>query len=101
MERCEVLSRRRSSSLIVRRAVDGSRRALPDSRATVPVTKMNEWEWQLLEEKTALDRVCIAGPFGDMEVKQGDRIRLKPRAGGDVFDLALAGKIAVIETIEQ
>src|SRR6476660_4584922 len=68
---------------------------------TVPVTKMNEWEWQLLEEKTALDRVCIAGPFGDMEVKQGDRIRLKPRAGGDVFDLALAGKIAVIETIEQ
>jgi len=58
---------------------------------------MNEWEWQLLEDKTLLDRVSISG----VEVKQGDRVRLKPRAGGDVFDLALAGKTAVIEAIEQ
>ena len=26
---------------------------------------------------------------------------MKPRAGGDVLDLALAGKIAVVEAIEQ
>jgi hypothetical protein len=62
---------------------------------------MNEWEWQLLEDKTLLDRVRIAGRSGDIEIKQGDRIRLKPRSGGDVFDLALAGKIAVVEAIEQ
>ena len=58
---------------------------------------MNEWEWQLLEEKTLLDNVRIAG----LEVKQGDRVRLKPRVGGDIFDLALSGKIAVVEAIEQ
>ncbi len=59
--------------------------------------KMNEWEWQLLEEKTPLDHVRVAGS----EIKQGDRVRLKPRAGGDIFDLALAGKVAIVEAIEQ
>ena len=58
---------------------------------------MNEWEWQLLEEKAALDAVRVSG----VEVKPGDRIRLRPRQGGDIFDLALAGKIAVVEAIEQ
>jgi hypothetical protein len=58
---------------------------------------MNEWEWQLLEEKTALESVEVSG----FEIKQGMRVRLKPRAGGDIFDLALAGKIAIIESIEQ
>jgi hypothetical protein len=62
---------------------------------------MNEWEWQLLEDKTLLDRVTIPGRFCDFEIKQGDRIRLRPRARGDVFDLALNGKIAVVEAIEQ
>lgn len=58
---------------------------------------MNEWEWQLLEDKTLLDVVKVNG----VELRQGDRVRLKPRAGGDVFDLALAGKTAVIEAIEE
>jgi hypothetical protein len=58
---------------------------------------MNEWEWQLLEDKTILNVVRI----DDVELKQGDRVRLKPRAGGDVFDLALAGRVAVIEAIEE
>jgi hypothetical protein len=62
---------------------------------------MNEWEWQLLEDKTLLDHVRVAGPAGEIEIKQGDRIRLKPRVGGDIFDLALSGKIAVVEAIEQ
>ena len=62
---------------------------------------MNEWEWQLLEEKTVLEYVSISGPTGVIDLKPGDRIRLKPRAGGDVFDLALAGKTAVVEAIEQ
>lgn len=58
---------------------------------------MNEWEWQLLEDKTLLDIVRVNG----VEFRQGDRVRLKPRARGDVFDLALAGKTAVIEAIEE
>lgn len=31
----------------------------------------------------------------------GDRVRLNPRAGGDVFDLALAGRKARIDVIEE
>ena len=58
---------------------------------------MNEWEWQLLEDKSPVESLEIQG----VEVRRGDRVRLRPRAGGDVFDLALAGKIAAVESIEQ
>lgn len=58
---------------------------------------MNEWEWQLLEDKTSVDRLTI----GATEVRAGDRVRLCPRKGGDVLDIALAGQVAVIESIEQ
>jgi hydrogenase maturation protease len=58
---------------------------------------MNEWEWQLLEDKTPVEPVEIQG----IQLRRGDRVRLRPRAGGDVFDLALAGKTAAVESIEQ
>jgi hydrogenase maturation protease len=58
---------------------------------------MNEWEWQLLEDKNPVDSLEIMG----VTVRKGDRVRLRPRAGGDVFDIALDGKIAVIESLEQ
>lgn len=58
---------------------------------------MNEWEWQLLEEKTPLDHLDISG----VEVRTGSRVRLRPRKGGDVMDIALAGQVATIECIEQ
>ncbi len=58
---------------------------------------MNEWEWQLLEDKPALNEVVVGGII----FKIGDRVRLRPRAGGDIMDVALSGKIGVIESIEQ
>jgi len=58
---------------------------------------MNEWEWQVLEETVPVDHLVIGGS----EVRKGDRVRLQPRRGGDILDLALAGKIAVVEAIEQ
>jgi len=58
---------------------------------------MNEWEFGLLEEKTGLDSVRVFG----IELKPCDRVRLWPKAGGDIFDLALTGKVAIIEAIEQ
>jgi hydrogenase maturation protease len=58
---------------------------------------VNEWEWQLLEEKTPVDHLEISG----IEVRTGSRVRLSPRKGGDVMDIALAGQIATIECIEQ
>ena len=35
------------------------------------------------------------------EVRQGDRVRLRPRGRADILDLALAGKTATVEAIEQ
>jgi hydrogenase maturation protease len=58
---------------------------------------MNEWEWQLLEETAPVESV----PVGDVEVKKGDLVRLRPRQGGDIFDLALAGQVAMVESLEQ
>jgi hydrogenase maturation protease len=58
---------------------------------------MNEWEWQLLEDKTTIDHVMIS----EVEVRTGDRVRLLPRKGGDILDIALQGQIATIESIEQ
>ncbi len=58
---------------------------------------MNEWEWQLLEDKSPVESVEIAG----VTVRTGDRVRLRPRKGGDVLDIALAGQTAAIEAIEQ
>jgi hydrogenase maturation protease len=58
---------------------------------------VNEWEWQLLEEKAPLDHLEISG----VEVRTGSRVRLRPRQGGDVMDIALSGQTATIECIEQ
>jgi hydrogenase maturation protease len=58
---------------------------------------MNEWEWQLLEAKKPLDDLHIS----NIEVRPGSRVRLRPHAGGDVMDIALTGKTAIIESIEQ
>lgn len=58
---------------------------------------MNELEWHLLEDKSPLDFVEVRG----VALKTGDRVILRPRAGGDIFDLALAGKTATIDSIEQ
>ena len=38
---------------------------------------------------------------GGTEVARGSRVRLKPRAGGDAHDLFLAGRIGVVEAIDE
>ena len=58
---------------------------------------MNEWEWNLLEDKSCLDHVEIGGVI----VKPGDRVRLHPKSGGDILDIALRGQIATVEDIEE
>jgi hypothetical protein len=58
---------------------------------------MNEREWQLLEEKQPVEHLEINGS----KVTAGSRVRLRPRSGGDVLDIALAGQKATIEAIEQ
>ena len=46
---------------------------------------MNEWEWQLLEEKQPLDQVLVDG----VSVKCGDRVILRPKGRSDIMDIAL------------
>ena len=58
---------------------------------------MNDWEWNLLEDKTSADHVDIAG----VTVRPGDRVRLHPNQGGDILDLALRDQIAIVESIEE
>jgi hydrogenase maturation protease len=39
--------------------------------------------------------------IGGVEVRRGSRVRLKPRAGsGDVWDIALAGRVGIVEALE-
>jgi hydrogenase maturation protease len=52
--------------------------------------------WEELE-RPAPDVVATQGA----ELRKGSRVRLRPRPGGDVFDLALSGRTAVVEAIEQ
>ncbi len=58
---------------------------------------MNEWEWNLLEDKASLDHVEIGG----ITVRRGERVRLNPKSGGDILDIALRGQVATIESIEE
>jgi hydrogenase maturation protease len=58
---------------------------------------MNEWEWQLLEDKTLVDHILVSG----VKVRAGDHVRLFPHKGGDILDIALHGQAATIESIEQ
>jgi hydrogenase maturation protease len=55
---------------------------------------MSSWE-EL--ERPAPDSVLVAG----VELRRRSRVRLRPRAGGDVMDLALAGRSAIVEGIDQ
>ena len=55
-------------------------------------------DWNPLEEaKAAPESVRVFG----VELRVGDRVRLCPTKKADIMDMALAGKIAVIEAIEQ
>ena len=52
--------------------------------------------WEELE-RPAPDAVQVDGA----ELRRRSRVRLRPRRGADVFDLALAGRVAVVEEIVQ
>ena len=56
---------------------------------------MNDWD--SLAENTRLELINIGG----VVFRRGDQVRLRPRAGGDILDLALMGQAATIESIEQ
>lgn len=46
---------------------------------------------------TPLKGVTIGGTF----LQAGDRVRVRPKARADIFDMALDGKTAIVEAVEQ
>jgi hypothetical protein len=55
-------------------------------------------DWNPFEEAAAPpESVRVFG----IELRVGDRVRITPKKKADILDMALAGKIAVIEAIEQ
>ena len=54
-------------------------------------------KWDPLAEAPLVESVRICG----IDLRVGDRVRLKPEKNADIMDLALQGKVAVIEAIEQ
>jgi hydrogenase maturation protease len=53
--------------------------------------------WVFPGNNTPLGSVKV----GERRLHSGDRVRIRPKKGGDVMDLALDGRAAVIEAIEQ
>jgi hypothetical protein len=49
------------------------------------------------EGRPTVQSVVVEG----VELKKGSRVVLWPRSGGDIMDIALAGKVAFVEGIEQ
>jgi hypothetical protein len=50
-----------------------------------------------LEGRPTLQSVTVGG----VEVEKGSRVLLWPGSGGDIMDIALEGKVAFVESIEQ
>jgi hypothetical protein len=53
--------------------------------------------WSAHTDRRPLECVQI----GAFEVRKGDRVRLSPRGGADIMDIALKGKTATVESVEQ
>jgi len=58
------------------------------------MTDDSPWE---IDDRRRLE--CLQ--IGPRELRGGDRVRLRPKRRGDILDLALEGKAATIESIEQ
>jgi hypothetical protein len=64
----------------------------PPDASTMPVSP-----WAELDARPHLASVRVAG----VEIRIGDQVRLRPRGRADIFDIALSGMLATIESIER
>ena len=58
---------------------------------------MDSWRWGPEADRRRLECVHV----GPSELREGDRVRLRPRRRADIMDLVFDGKAATIEAIEQ
>jgi hypothetical protein len=58
---------------------------------------MGSWHEEFEGDRRRLECIHV----GPAEIRQGDRVRLRPRGGADIMDLVLVGMTATVEAIEQ
>jgi|SRR5690242_15576718 hypothetical protein len=60
---------------------------------------MTDWnpDWTLEPPGKTIESVTVFG----IPVKAGDRVRIWPQKSADIMDMALKGKVAIVEAIEQ
>jgi hypothetical protein len=56
---------------------------------------MNDWNDN--SESTPMDSVTVFG----IPLQRGDRVRIWPQKNADIMDMALKGKVAIVEAIER
>jgi len=54
-------------------------------------------DWNQEPENGTVESITVFG----IAVKPGDRVRLWPQKSADIMDMALKGKVAVVEAIER
>ncbi len=66
---------------------------------------MSEWDEQVWNPDGTTGEDAIRHleqvRVGETDLKPGDKVQLWPRGGGDILDLALRGRDATVESIQQ
>jgi hydrogenase maturation protease len=68
--------------------------------------RSGERERLLLERAESLSPEQLLKLHGTMRdvrsgIRPGDRVRIRPKPGGDIFDVVLRDRIAIVESVEQ
>lgn len=72
-------------------------KASHDIGDTNDTNETNRTSWEEVDNQPRLAFLHVNG----LNLRVGDRVCLRPRGKADIFDLALAGKIATIESLER
>ena len=80
-------------------AVDPRARALLERSEGLSAAELNRLHGRLRNPRDPFRSAVPAG--GGPTLKVGDRVRLRPKPGGDVFDIVLKDQIAIVEAIER
>lgn len=94
------------------RSVDEQARRLLERTEALPANSLMRMHGTMQATQWASSRIEFDDFFeanvplegvmaGDVYLKRGDRIRIRPKARADVMDMALDGQTAVIEAVEQ
>lgn len=89
------------------REVDGYARQLLERTESLPQEQWGNLHGSMKQAPSFDQEIFGANPriggvaVGGAYLRAGDRVRIRPRARADVIDLALQGKTAVIEAVEQ